>query len=222
MNLISARIRRRCATSADDRRDRLADREALHGGPFLREVAAGRDDDLVPAGRVGGRTSRVPDPDRGGHARRHHGGRAGVAPQHGRAAVAVVHRPRVVLDVDDQHVVRQRFWPHRPQLVQLHGEARSRPRRRRRPGAWMPSSAATRQASAGIEYCGEQPPAITRPMSEGVRPARSIAAMRPQARPSARWCVTRTPPHPPGGRSSCADVLERQHGAAGADARRAP
>ncbi len=52
-------------------------------------------------------------------------GRTAVAPQHGGAPIAVVHGAGRVLDVDHEHVVGQRLRAHRPQVVQLHGEARA-------------------------------------------------------------------------------------------------
>ena len=167
--------------------DRLPDREPLHRRPFLREVAAGRDHHLVPAGRVGVHDA-VPHPDRRRDARRDDGGRTAVAPEHGRAPVAVVDRPRGVLDVHDQHVVGHRLGAHRAQVWSCTAKL-EQAELRSYAGAVMPSSAATWQASAGIEYCGEQPPAITRPICDGFDARALHRQARGRARRSRRWCA---------------------------------
>ena len=46
---------------------------------------------------------------------------------------------------------------------------------RSKQGTSMPSAFATLEASAGMQVSGEQPPAMTMPMSEGWSPARSSA-----------------------------------------------
>ena len=81
---------------------------------------------------------------------------------------------RRVLGLHDEHVVGQRPGPSVEEVhVRAEGAARrvqvERGHRRGR------ARLAMRAASAGMQVSGEQPPAITMPMSEGLMPARSIA-----------------------------------------------
>ena len=94
----------------------------------------------------------------------------------------------------------------------LHAECRSND------GTLRSSSLAMRLASAGMQVSGEQPPAMTIPMSEGLMPARSIA-MSAARRPVSAFeysAASGAGPHVLVlGR---ANVIERQNRAPGLDA----